>query len=110
MLMVNSNRDKEMKQPANVVNLSLAYLSALLFAGLLLTVPGGRVIIYVAIGMACVLLGLCRSRAVRIWSVAATIITLVLIGWDHERGLRFQEALYRTVAGSVDERRSSVKE
>jgi hypothetical protein len=58
-----------MAQPANVVNVSMAYLGALLFAGLFLTVPGGRVIIYVAIAMACVLLGL--------WSAPQKLVQLL---------------------------------
>lgn len=63
----------------------------------MLAAPGGRASYFAVVAGVCIFLALHRSRAVRIWAVITSLIALSLVIWDHEAGVRFQQAVHNSV-------------
>jgi hypothetical protein len=72
---------------------------------LLLAAPGGRASYFAVVAAVCILFALHRSRAVRIWAVITSLIALSLVIWDHERGVKFQQAVHNAVLRFEESRR-----
>jgi uncharacterized membrane protein YgaE (UPF0421/DUF939 family) len=86
-----------MNSGSTILQLSLAFLIALVIGSLLLAAPGGRASYFAVVAGVCILLALHRSRAIRIWAVITSMIALGLVIWDHEAGVRFQQAVHNAV-------------
>lgn len=76
-----------------LVTASCVLLLAIILVQLLLNIPGRDIPFYAAIAAGAVLLSLRSSRAVRIWSVAATLLSLTLLFVDFREGVRFQRVM-----------------
>src|SRR5262245_52092274 len=91
----------------NVVELILLYSCAILLSFLMLALPGGRASYYALLAGVCVLFALSSCRAVRIWSVIATLVSISFAIWDHEVGLSFQHKRYRAALQNVQAQREA---
>ena len=86
-----------MNNGSTILQLSLAFLIALIIGDLLLAAPGGRASYFAVVAGLCILFALHRSRAIQIWAVITSLIALSLVIWDHEAGIRFQQAVHNDV-------------
>jgi hypothetical protein len=90
-----------------VLNASLVFLIAILLVLLMPTAPGMRVTFYAVIAAVAVAPALYRSAARRSWSVAAVIVALSLIIWDHQTGIRFWNAVMDTLQWNAERQRQT---
>lgn len=76
-----------------IVRATIVYLIAIVLVLLLLNVPGQDVPFFAVIAAGAALCSLRSSRVVRIWSLAATLMVLVLLVSDYRCGVKFQKAM-----------------
>jgi hypothetical protein len=98
-----------MKGDLGILNLCLGYLAALIVGYLLLAAPGGRATYFALVTGGCILFALHRSPAVRIWSVVTSLLTLVILIWDHEAGIKFQVRLYNSLSKSIESKKNETE-
>jgi hypothetical protein len=98
-----------MKDDPGILNFCFAYLAALLAGCLLLAAPGGRVTYFALVTGVCILFALHGSRAIRIWSVVTSLLTLVIVIWDHEAGMKFQQRLYHSLSKSIESKQKAAE-
>jgi hypothetical protein len=78
-----------MNNQANARVASIAYVIVLVLSGLILSIPPGNLVFYVILLVLAVFPLIAVSKPYRIFGTLAVLLSLILIIWEIEEGIRY---------------------
>src|SRR5437868_3405233 len=78
-----------MDNQANARVASIAYVIVLILSGLILSIPPGNLVFYVILLVLAVFPLRAVSKPYRIFGIVAVVLSVVLISWEIEAGIRY---------------------